>query len=175
MKTTRILFTLFMLLGTVTYFSSCEKDPCEDVVCQNGGTCDEGTCACVDGYEGTDCSTLSADKFVGTYSVSGTCEGIAYNYTVSISKSATDPTMIIIDNFGDLNCAPGYAVEAIVDGDTFTLTGGPYCEEGFNDFTGYSFVGTGTINGNVITCDYMSDYTFQGTAFPENCSVTMTK
>ena len=175
MKAIKILLTVSALFACSAYFSSCENDPCEDTVCLNAGTCDDGTCTCADGYEGSDCGTLSAEKFVGQYAVSGTCDGNAYNYAVSITKSATEANKIIIDNFGDLNCAPGYAVEAIVDGNSFTLTGGPYCEEGFSDFTGYSFVGTGTIDGNVITISYNSDYTYQGTAFPESCMVTMTK
>ena len=175
MKTIKILLSLSLLLGSTFYFSSCEKDPCEDTVCLNGGTCNDGSCACTDGYEGADCGTLSADKFVGTYSVAAVCNGSNYNYTVSITKSATEANKIIIDNFGDLNCAPGYAVEAIVNGNEFTLTGGPYCKEGFSDFTGYSFTGTGSIDGNTITITYDSDYTFQGTAFPETCTATMTK
>ena len=124
MKTIKLFFTLFMLIGTITLFTSCEDDPCSDVICENGGTCVEGTCNCTDGYEGADCSTLSADKFVGTYSVAGICEGNNYNYSVSITKSATEANKILIDNFGNLNCIPGYSVEAIVDGNSFTLTGG---------------------------------------------------
>ena len=31
------------------------------------------------------------------------------------------------------------------------------------------------IDGNTITITYDSDYTFQGTAFPETCTATMTK
>ena len=30
-------------------------DPCEDVECFNGGTCNEGSCDCIDGYTGTNC------------------------------------------------------------------------------------------------------------------------
>ena len=30
-------------------------DPCEDVECFNGGTCDGGSCDCVNGYTGTNC------------------------------------------------------------------------------------------------------------------------
>ena len=30
-------------------------DPCENVECFNGGTCNEGSCDCIDGYTGTNC------------------------------------------------------------------------------------------------------------------------
>lgn len=38
-------------------FSSCKKDPCEDVNCQNGGVCNEGTCDCPEGFSGAECGT----------------------------------------------------------------------------------------------------------------------
>lgn len=51
-KLTRIvlIFSLFIEL------SSCSGDPCEDVVCLNGGSCANGECVCPDGFEGADCS-----------------------------------------------------------------------------------------------------------------------
>lgn len=49
------LFSSLLAL-VILFFSSC--DPCRDVVCLNGGTCDEGHCACPQGYEGADCSTV---------------------------------------------------------------------------------------------------------------------
>ena len=32
-------------------------DPCADVVCQNGGSCVDGTCICPEGYTGPNCET----------------------------------------------------------------------------------------------------------------------
>jgi hypothetical protein len=59
-------FTLFSCLFILVLFSSCRKDIdpdpesvieiCDTLVCQNGGTCESGVCACPTGYGGYDCS-----------------------------------------------------------------------------------------------------------------------
>jgi hypothetical protein len=43
------------LVGAPTLITSCKKDPCKDVTCENGGTCDDGKCNCPAGYEGEKC------------------------------------------------------------------------------------------------------------------------
>jgi len=48
MKLLKLLVLSFLFIYACT-------DPCDDVVCQNGGTCDEGTCLCPDGYSGVNC------------------------------------------------------------------------------------------------------------------------
>lgn len=63
MKTTRtVLLTTvltLLLLGVVGY-TSCTKDYCKYVVCQNTGTCNEdGSCACTSDYVGARCERLS--------------------------------------------------------------------------------------------------------------------
>lgn len=41
-------FFLFLLV-------SCRPDSCAKIICQNGGTCNEGNCKCADGYAGVNC------------------------------------------------------------------------------------------------------------------------
>lgn len=73
--------------SAITY-TSCNKDECKDVVCQNGGTCVSGTCTCPTGYEGTNCETLSRDKFVGKYVGTEICTIGTDSYTMELSKNS---------------------------------------------------------------------------------------
>jgi hypothetical protein len=56
--------------------SSCERQNCKNVVCPVGETCNNGHCFCTDGYEGTDCQTLSYLKYTSLNSfTSEHCNG----------------------------------------------------------------------------------------------------
>jgi len=49
-----ICFSITLIL------TSCSKsDPCEGIVCKNGGTCVDGKCQCPNGFEGTLCESES--------------------------------------------------------------------------------------------------------------------
>ena len=48
-KTISILIIILLTFG-------CKKDPCESVICVNGGDCLHGSCYCPTGYYGSDCS-----------------------------------------------------------------------------------------------------------------------
>ena len=112
--------------SAVTY-TSCTKDKCKDVTCNNGGTCSDGNCTCASGYEGTNCDSLSRNKFlksggVATY-ITGTGQDTCYSpgYTMTISPSSAADE-ITISNFA------GYGTSATVtgvkvSGTTFTKTG----------------------------------------------------
>ncbi|MEM7375356.1 MAG: hypothetical protein AAF587_42565 [Bacteroidota bacterium] len=52
-----ILTRLFVLVFVLLMTSCSLFDPCADVVCENGGMCNEGDCACAEGYEGESCAT----------------------------------------------------------------------------------------------------------------------
>ena len=46
----------YLIFSTVLLFLfSCQKDPCENLTCLNGGTCVDGDCDCPDGFIGPDC------------------------------------------------------------------------------------------------------------------------
>ena len=55
--------SLFVLIvfATALNIQSC-KDECDTVVCQNGGSCEEGICACPDGFSGANCETKEDDE-----------------------------------------------------------------------------------------------------------------
>jgi len=64
MKKLALILFLTIPLGIFT-FNSC-TDPCADVVCNNGGICDEGRCDCPEGFSGPNCETdLCADCING--------------------------------------------------------------------------------------------------------------
>src|SRR5690606_38981213 len=69
------LITAFAFLGisSTVLYTSCEKDSCADLKCQNRGTCVEGFCRCPSGYEGTECETEAAEKFLGRFIGFYTC------------------------------------------------------------------------------------------------------
>lgn len=55
-------------------FAACKKeDKCENVICLNGGTCDNGTCICINGFSGQLCET-APDPCAGITCLNGgTC------------------------------------------------------------------------------------------------------
>jgi hypothetical protein len=52
-------YSALFLVGVTLLLSSCAKDECKDVTCNNGGTCAEGTCACPVEWQGSKCSDLN--------------------------------------------------------------------------------------------------------------------
>ncbi len=48
-------------------YSSCSKDQCGGIVCQNKGTCNGGRCICIIGSYGDNCETVYRDDYIGTY------------------------------------------------------------------------------------------------------------
>lgn len=54
---------LLLSLLIISLFSSCSSDPCEEVICVNGA-CDDGICACEEGYTGAQCDEID---LLGTY------------------------------------------------------------------------------------------------------------
>ncbi len=90
---TTLLFSAFTALVTYT---SCEKDPCTNISCNNGGSCNAGACKCPTGFEGATCDTKVTTRFVGTYVGITTCNMGAYIIdTVFITDNvARKPTTV---------------------------------------------------------------------------------
>ncbi len=65
MKQIRTVFITSILtmiaFGSVIY-TSCRKDRCKNMVCQHGGTCNDGYCLCPQGYTGTYCQTPNVSQ-----------------------------------------------------------------------------------------------------------------
>jgi len=60
--------TAVAVLAAVTIFNACgSTDKCESVNCGLNGVCNDGTCVCDAGYEGTNCETQIRQKYLGTW------------------------------------------------------------------------------------------------------------
>lgn len=110
----KYLLTTLLLLNV--FFISCNKSKdsaCDVVICQNGANCQDGTCICPDGYEGTYCERLSAERFVGLYEgvLKSTNGSLIYKTgQYIIGKTAKDNVIYISqmsndhDDFKDIYC-----------------------------------------------------------------------
>ncbi len=63
MKKIELLNFLLSLIALVVLMGSCNKaedilDSCVSVICQNGGDCINGTCACAEGFIGSNCENF---------------------------------------------------------------------------------------------------------------------
>ena len=129
------------LFSTVT-FTACNRDECKDVVCSNGGTCNEtdGSCNCATGYEGTLCETASRDKFTDTWSASDVTGSVNLVYSVTIANGANITDVIISNDFSDDFF--DNSITATVDGSTITIPD----QHPDGTLSDYRVSGTGTYN-----------------------------
>lgn len=147
-----IALTTMLTIGAfsaITY-TSCNKDKCKDVVCQNGGTCNstDGSCSCSTGYEGTNCETASRAKFEKTWTASDVNVSDNTNlptYTSAIVDGTT-VTDVKISNFSASYFTND--VKATVSGNTITIPS----QQPDND--NYYVSGTGTYANGKITWTY---------------------
>ncbi|MCS6991649.1 MAG: calcium-binding EGF-like domain-containing protein [Chitinophagales bacterium] len=151
-------------LSTILLFNACEQDPCKDVVCLNGGTCEDGDCNCPIGYEGDDCGVRTADKYVGTWSAAEVCDSGIYNYVATISASSTEVTSILISNFGGFGSSV-VVKGTIVDPNSFTIPS--------QAFGNVAFSGNGTLSADGLTINIT--YIASDGTTSDNCQATYTK
>src|SRR5579871_4978211 len=91
------LSTLFIFAAVV--YMSCNRDKCKTIVCAHGGVCNSGGCICPSGYEGSNCETVSRDKFLGNWSVfekGSVTEQAQYPVNIAQGPNITD---VVINNF----------------------------------------------------------------------------
>jgi len=73
MKMLRMLGLAMVFFGAMTV-SSCKKDPCKNVTCQNGGICQDGNCKCNPPWEGPRCEVKKDPCENVTCQNGGTCQ-----------------------------------------------------------------------------------------------------
>jgi hypothetical protein len=182
--------------GLLLTQQSC-SDPCKDVTCDNGGTCEEGTCkcatgffgdncqtecknggtgtnsgcTCATGYEGTKCETKMADKFVASFKyneTTGTGCGVS-DWPVTISASSSAINKILINGFGGFGCnGVNIVVEATVNGKDITVANQTFCSGGLTIKSG-----TGTMNAS--NTSFTVNYTYNDGSGDVSCGGTYTK
>ncbi len=108
-----------LAFGGVLY-TSCKQDKCKAIVCAYGGTCIDGACKCLPGYEGTSCETVARDKFIGFYNVieQGTITPLR-QYPLAITADPSDVRFVLINNA--YNYFSGAITRAQVKGDTLII------------------------------------------------------
>lgn len=66
-KYTLIAATAILSISSSMFYASCTKDSCQNLKCENGGTCAADFCNCPTGYDGAVCENKITDRYVGTY------------------------------------------------------------------------------------------------------------
>jgi hypothetical protein len=136
-----------LLTFTAVGFTACEMDKCKEQACYNGGVCKDGTCHCPEGYAGTRCENIIAEKkysaarVAGTWTGSEVCPvGTPTQYSFKAKISPTDVTKFTIDTIH------GYMVEGTMINETdFTFIGK----------IGHAFLrGSGRVTGNTIAISF---------------------
>ncbi len=143
---------LFVLLVTISvYITSCGKNDVNKTVkvicvsCGNGGQCINGVCICPVGYEGSDCSTISRNKFLGNWDVSekGSITTAAqYGLTIMPDTAINCVKITNFNNYFRTN------IRANVQGVTLVIPNQQY--------EGKSVIGVGTISLSTSTGQFGS-------------------
>lgn len=178
MKRFRTSISVLFLFGIILLTAACNEDPCEDITCNNGGTCADGLCECPDGFIGDDCSIVDATNLIGNYS--GRYEGCfqtAPDHVVQLDQSEVSGFAVTFINLGDYAC-PGNSdnrvrVEANFNGNSIEMPEQTVC--GDSNFEGYTFDGTGTVFTDSIRLDFNVNYTVDGNSRTDNCTAILVR
>lgn len=165
MKNLSLKLSGFALMAFLFVFSACNDDPCKDVDCGDFGTCFEGDCNCLTGYEGTMCDIEWSAKFVGSFIGQDACTSGNYG-PIASNITSTSSTAISISNFAGFAAA----MSAVVETPTKIVINNPNFVSPDGTFT---VNGNGEISGNTLTITYNS--VNQGNGETDSCTLTYTK
>jgi len=155
---------LIIFLLTIACFTNC-SDPCDDVNCQNGSTCDDGTCLCVEGYIGTNCETEIRAEYLDNWNFSFICDGNSEDPSDFFMITA-DPANIL----GIIMNVEGGVFKGTVDGNgNITISDQEVIIDGMLDDT--RITGSGKIDNNIIILDVV----VTSPTRLSNCTFTLTR
>lgn len=193
-------FLFSIAVALQLFYSSCKKDACENFICWNGGTCDNGVCVCASGWEGDICTTPvgNADPCLNVNCQNGgTCVDGSCNCTVgyegtnceietrakfirtwSVSEDCSIAGLanysVIITNgstIQSVNIANFWNEFTTVNA---TITGNTIAIPSQSQTSGsivYTISGNGTLSNNQISISY--SITNNATSITNNCIATL--
>lgn len=138
---------LLLIISVMILAVSCKDDPCESVVCQNDGTCVDGVCDCLPGFEGEFCELITRQKITGNFVMTYNCEGDTAETDIwGIAADAmTDNEVIIME----LHKRQLWVRATITDPNSIELN------EVIAGAAGYTISGSGTIEDeDQLSFDY---------------------
>jgi hypothetical protein len=91
----------FFGVSSTVLFTACEQDSCLDLKCINGGTCADGYCRCVQGFEGPQCEIKANTKFLGKYYGSTECNAWAPIVDSAVVFEVKSPNRIGLKLYSD--------------------------------------------------------------------------
>jgi len=133
------------------------------VVCNKGGGCVNGVCACAPGYEGIQCNDLTTSKFTGNFSCVQHCGSDSTTYTLTIS--ATGPISGSNITFYSLQ---GFDIVAVVSGYGINIQSQILQ-------TGQKVNGGGQISSDLKTITLNMTIIPQGSTIGNTCAYTLTR
>ena len=165
---------IFLALSLIL-FASCGKDACNEIECENGGTCMEGTCECPPEYVGNLCQYIDVGDYLGTYQMTYEgCFQASPDHKVTVAESVDEWDTVILGGLGDYACPGGkLEISAKVGLNSISIPTQTICAEG--NFDGYTYMGEGTRQGDTLNLSFSVTYDADGVARQDNCTATMVK
>ncbi|MFK7972794.1 MAG: hypothetical protein AB8F95_20660 [Bacteroidia bacterium] len=170
-------FSLFFLIGMCICIG-CNVDPCEEIVCENGGTCTEGICECPEGFLGDKCERIDVTRLIGNYD--GRYEGCFQTndeHIVQLDETAEPGFAISIINLGDYACPSNtdgrVRVLATLNGSSIQIPEQLVCDQ--TNFAGYTFSGSGTVFTDSVRLSFSVSYRADGINRTDDCTAILIK
>jgi hypothetical protein len=151
MKSIKLLALSSLLtvgIFSVVLYTSCSKDACKGVTCQNGGTCSGGNCVCPTGTTGNNCETIYRLSFDHTYVGTGSDNtGGTYTNFRMVFSTPSSSTDFVTMNLTIQDATGGSAGVPVltITLSSFSTSGANYTITSTTN-AGLTYTGTGTIS-----------------------------